>query len=261
MPFVVQMQPILVRRLLRLAVIGALKRAQAANSYNWTIHTPGDWPTDGAELAVGHAEFLVRGGQTDKANADRNATMGVPKFNTDVEIEVEARIQAPDGFDAQEALELLEYTVENILLEDKPLGDVVQAYKQIRSRPEISAEGRQHLAGFYMTLVLEVYEEFDASAVAPASSQWPVAPNPIVPLQAIGIAMDLRNVFDPNGTYPGSDGTEYPEYSAVPGPRTHGPDGRLEGWLYLDNLNYLGPGDLDDPGPYTGFMLDVSTLE
>ncbi|HZR34347.1 MAG TPA: hypothetical protein VFA75_03150 [Nevskia sp.] len=257
MAMVVQMRPMLARRLLRLAVVDALQRAKVANSFDWTIDSPGDWPTEGLELTVGHARILVRCGQDDKANADRNATMGVPKFNTDVEIEIEARLQAPDEISAQDSLEALAYTVENLVLTDKPLGDVVQAYKQVRTRSEISAEGRQHLAGFFMTLVLEVYEEFDASVLPPPESSWPVAPNPIVPLETIGLQMDLRNVFDPWGTYFGAPDPD----SVVPAPRTAGPDGRIEAGLLLENLNYLGPGALDDSGDYTGFMLDISTLE
>jgi len=259
MAMVVQSQPMLARRLLRLAVIGALTRAKTANSYDWLIDTPGDWDTAAADLVEGHAEFKVRCGDDSKSSIDRGATMGIPKFDTSIDIEIHGRIQEQDEATAQDNIEALAYTVENLLLTDKPLGDVVQAYRSVRTRSEITAEGRQHLAGFVMMLTLEVYEEFDASVLPPPATSWPPTPNPIVPLKRLGLYLDLANVFDSLGTYaPGS--VPFQPW-ATPAPRESGPDGRIEGALYFDSINYFGPGALDDQGDYTGFMLDVSELE
>ena len=52
MPVPTPALPMLARRQLRLAVIGALNAAKAANSFAWTIYSPGDWPTDAASDAA-----------------------------------------------------------------------------------------------------------------------------------------------------------------------------------------------------------------
>ena len=229
----------LARRQLRLAVIGALNAAKAANSFAWTIYSPGDWPTDAASLASGAVEFLVRCGDEAKAPVDPGALMGIPKFNTDCTIEIEARLVGNDAPTAQDSIEALGYTVENLLLTDYSLGLAVQQFASVHTKTEVTAEGAPHIAGFFMQLGMQVYEEFDPSAVAPPAATWPLVPNPIGPLKTIGISMDLGNVFDPRGTYQGAEFDE-----ATPAPRRFGPDGRIEELLLIQNLDFVGPGSM-----------------
>lgn len=221
----------LARRLLRLAVVGALEAAKTANSFNWTIDSPGNWATPEDSLADGYAQILVRCGDETKAGKGPN----IPAFDTDCIIEVEARLKSVDRVDLQDQIEALGYTIENILLTDYSLGLAVQQFTSIHTRTEITSEGREQLAGLFMAFGMQAYEVFDAASVPPAATTWPLVASPLVPLKTIGLMMDLQNVFDPNGTYLGA---EFPD-SVVPAPRSYGPDGRVE----------------------AGFTLDVSTLE
>lgn len=80
-----------------------------------------------------------------------------------------------------------------------------------------------------MRIECEMFETFDPTAMPPTASTWPVQAPATVPLDSIGIHLDLAAPFDPSGTYiPNADA---PAYTPTTAPRTIGPDGRDEAAL------------------------------
>ncbi len=231
-------QPMSARRQVRLAVMVALETIPGIN----TLESPGQWPTPEEKLPA----ILMRAPRSSKESKAR----AQPQFDTTVTVDIEARLKGKSQEDAQDQIEALEDAIENALLKSYWLVKIVQQVSSIESETEINVDGKPYLAGLKMSLSFECYEVFDPAADAPTASAWPPPAPVIVALQEIGIHADLINVFDAYGTY--SDA----EFPYLPAPRPYGPDGRDEAYVQLFNLDWLGPGGLDED-----FMLDVSTLE
>lgn len=215
-------QPMLARRQLRLAVVGALQAVQAANQIQ-TIDSPGDWNTPPEKLPA----ILVRGGRGRKDSVVR----GMAEFNTVILLELEARIAATTAAAAQDAIEALAYVIENTVYNDYNVVGMVQQFASVDEEFEVTADGGKHYGGVKMAISCEMFEAFDPTAAAPAASQWPAPEVVPVTLTSMGIHLDATNVYDPSGTYTPS--TDAPPYTPTPAPRTTGPDGRDEGALSI----------------------------
>jgi hypothetical protein len=194
----------LARRQVRLAVVAALKGFPTLA--NVVIQSPGAVPTPPENLPA----ILVRCSREHKESINR----GMPEFTSTVTIEVEARLSASNGVDAQDMIEALGYQVEQAILTNQPLIAIVQQVMAIDTDLEITTEARDVIAGYRASFHFELPEMFDPAV----SIDFP-------PLGGMGLHLDLINVFDPLGTYPGSP---FPA-SVVPAPRSYGPDGRDEG--------------------------------
>jgi hypothetical protein len=143
------------RRQVRLAVLAALQGARLG----CTIYSPGDWETAPENMPA----ILLR------ATSDRKTGVmpGQPEFNTSVGIQLEARLEAGTAEAAQDAIEGLSYRIECAILTNYELLRIVQSVPSVDSTIEISAGGRQHLAGVLMNFTFEVFEAFDPFAQSP----------------------------------------------------------------------------------------------
>lgn len=201
--------PILARRLLRRSVLAAIQQANSAGSLGWSIHSPGDWAT----VSARYPAVLVRNAKERKHSNSR----AMPNFTTIVGVEVEARLDATTGEDAQDNIEALGFQLEQIVLGDPATVALIQQVAFVETETEITADAKKHLAGIRIVFGFEIYEEFEPNLA-------PIA------LQGIDLHADLGNVFDPTGTY---SNPPFPD-AATPAPRTSGPDGRDEGGLSID---------------------------
>ena len=208
-------QPMLARRQLRLAVVASL--GTICN----TVSSPGNWPTPVELLPA----LLISVPTESKSSLGRN----VPEFNTSASIVIQGQVTATTPEAAQDEIELLAYQVENAVLMDYSVNQMIQQFVTVQTETEITSEGKQHLAGFRMTIVAEMHEAFDPMLAPAVDSTWPIVPAATVQLAGVNVHLDAANVFDPSGTY---SNPTFPT-SVNPAPRTSGPDGRDEGALQI----------------------------
>jgi hypothetical protein len=216
------MQPMLARRQLRLAAVGALTPLQTSAQIA-TLDTPGDWATPPEKLPA----VLLRTGRGRKDSINK----GMAEFNTTIILEIEARVEAITAQAAQDAIEALAYAIENALYTDYNVIGMVQQVVSVDEEIEITSEGKRHLGGIKMAITFEMVEIFDPTATPPALTTWPVVPPATVSMTSMGIHFDMMGTFDANGTY--TPPVDSPPYTPVPAPRTTGPDGRDEAALNL----------------------------
>ena len=209
-------QPMLARRQLRLAIVGCLKLICD------TVESPGIWPTSADMLPV----LLVNVPSEMKTSVGRN----VPEFTTSASVVIQGQVSSITPGGAQDAIEDLAYQVENAVLEDYAVNLMIQQFVSVQTETEITSDGKQHLAGFRMTLAVEMFEAFDPMIAPAAGSVWPIVATPTVPAAGVNLHLDAANVFDPTGTYPNPT---FPT-SVQPAPRTSGPDGRDEGYSQIN---------------------------
>lgn len=214
----VPMQPMLARRQLRLSIVADLKNKVEGV----TVYSPGNWPTAQENLPA----LLVKASNVRKQSAGRN----VPQFTTVITVQVEGRLAAATPEDAQDAIERLEFQVEQTILTGHWTKQIVQQFPSVTSDSEVNSEGKTHLAGFRMVIECETFEVFDETVFFPDESTWPPADPVIAPFEGVNLHLDTAQPFDATGTY---SGTPFP--TAIPAaPRTTGPDGRDEGYVTVD---------------------------
>jgi hypothetical protein len=184
---------------MRKMVVCALQDAQAAP----TIQSPGDWSMPPAKLPA----ILVRCGDEQKLSTGAN---GETQFNTDLVIEVRGIVSGPTPETAQDALDELGATIEDVLLRNVAIRAKTQDFPTIATATEIKPDGRVHFGAVSIAVHFQIYEAFD--------------PDVETTLERMTVTADLRNVFDANGTYPNPP---FPD-AVQPAPRTSGPDGRAE---------------------------------
>jgi len=190
---------------MRKLVVAALQAATAAP----TIQSPGDWSMPPAKLPA----ILVRCGDEQKTSLGGN---GETQFNTDFVIEIRGIVSGVTAAAAQDALEDLGATIEDVLLRNVGIRGVTQDFPTIVTATEIKAEGQLHFGAVSIAAHFQIYEAFD--------------PDVTTTLQEMSLTADLRNVYDPNGTYPNPP---FPD-AVQPAPRTSGPDGRAEGGFDIE---------------------------
>ena len=212
-------QPMIGRRLLRLAVVGALQAVGlTVNGQPVIQESPGDWGIPEGQLPL----LTVRTGDENK----QAQTSGQPNFTTTCDVVVRAVVANTTAEAAQDDIELLWYSIEYAMLTNFSLLRATQRIASVHTKLDIKADGAQHLAGIVGVFSLEYTEEFDGM-VPPPLTTWPNDPPAPSPLTSLSVTGDLVNVFDPNGTY-----ADPPFPAAVlPEPRASGPDGRTEGGL------------------------------
>ncbi|WP_291785219.1 hypothetical protein [Luteibacter sp.] len=204
--------------MLRLAVLGALQPLKASAGVK-TIASPGVWPTPSEKLPA-----LLVNTPTEQKSPN---TTGQATFVTGSSVVIQGQVSRSTPEDALDAIEALAFAVENAVLMDYWVTRTVQRFTSVQTDVEITSEGGPHLAGFRMTLVGEMFETFDPTLIQPPESPWPPPSPPIVPLESMGVHLDMAQPFDAEGTYPNSP---FPD-AVQPAPRTSGPDGRDEGAL------------------------------
>ena len=202
--------PVIARRQLRLAAVEALSLLEASNAVS-LLDSPGVWPSQPENMPA----VLVRATRTGKEAISRSTT----NFTGTVTIEIEARVRGSTAEAAQDAIELLDAQVEQALLTNTAFVAMAQQIS-IEAETEVTAEGTTYIASTRMQLRCEVAETFDPIDDAPEALQ-PVAP----PLEGVDLHADLRNIYDPTGTY----GESLFADAIQPAPRQSGPDGRDEG--------------------------------
>ncbi|MGF6978953.1 hypothetical protein QFZ94_007468 [Paraburkholderia sp. JPY465] len=215
--------PMLVRRRLRLAALGALNGAALIDRGTpVTVQSPGDWAVPAAVLPV----VIVRTSHEGKESEGR----GMPRFTTTCTLEVKATVEASTAQEAQDAIEALWFSVEQALFTDYSLVGMLQQFEAVESALEIRADGARHLAGIAASFRCECFESFDPTEAVPAPGAWPVDPPPPAPLDQVATHVDTIAPADKTGTYPNPP---FPD-AVTPAPRTQGPDGRDEGTLVIN---------------------------
>lgn len=219
----------LFRRQMRIAVVAALQKADLwVDDEPISINSPGNWSLQHLKDDCGLPAILVRTGTEGKASTIR---AGLPQFNSSVSIEVLCAVSSTTAEKAQDEIEGLWFQIENILLTDYSIIGSVQNVSSVDSKLEIDSSGNDHIAAISAAFVYEGFEVYDSQSFVnqptDPQQQFPIQPEPTVPLESSGIHFDLVNVADPSGTYPDP---AFPD-SVVPAPRTHGPDGRDEAVL------------------------------
>lgn len=211
-------QPMLARRMLRLAVLGALQPLKA-NASVTAILSPGVLPVPREKLPA----LLVDVPSDQKQPAGK----GMSNFTTAATITVQGQVSKPTPEEALDALEALAFAVENAVLMDYWVTRTIQRFTSVLTESEVTPDAGAHLAVFRMTLVGEMFETFDPTQMPQLQTPWPPAAPVIKPLTSMGIHLDTVSPFDANATYPAPP---FPD-SVLPAPRTSGPDGRDEGAL------------------------------
>lgn len=208
------------RRLLRLAVVGALRGVGlTVNGQPVNQESPGDWDIPEDQLPL----LTVRTGDENK----QAQTSGQPNFTTTCDVVVRAVVANTTAEAAQDDVELLWYSIEFAMLTNFSLLRATQRIASVHTKLDIKADGAKHLAGIVGVFSLEYVEEFDAMVAPPPLTTWPNDPPAPVPLTELTLTDDLVDVYDATGTYAN------PPFPAavLPEPRASGPDGRAEGGL------------------------------
>lgn len=211
-------QPMLARRMLRLAVMAALQPLMTSAGVK-TIASPGVWPTPQEKLPA----ILVNAPTEQKQSIGK----GMANFTTSASITVQGQVSKSSPEEALEAIDALAFAVENAVLTDYWVTRTVERFTSVQTDIEVTSDGGPHLAGFRMTLAGDMFESFNPADVMPPGTPWPPAAPAIVPLTSMGIHLDTAGPFDATGTYPNPP---FPD-AVQPAPRTTGPDGRDEGAL------------------------------
>jgi len=219
---------------LRQITAEALKVGTAAGNNVFAART---WPTWSGSYPI----IWLHSPAEDKESLGRQ---GGPQFTVTATIRISARVQLkalPKNAAAGAmilALEGLQRQIERALINFPPLMSRLQQFPFIRSEMAESDEGDQNLGELVMDVGMEFYqgpEEFYLSEAPLEPSPFDPAAEvagvqPIIPLDGLSVTSDLRNVFDPTGTYADPP---FPD-SVTPAPRTVGPDGRPEGGLSFE---------------------------
>jgi hypothetical protein len=202
--------PSLARREIRCAALQALKVLEITGGVK-VINSPGTWTVQPGNAPT----VLLRVSRTSKEPISQSTT----NFTSTVWLEIETKLTAATGEEAQEAIEDLDALVEQALLTNTAFVKLSQRIS-IEAETKVVSEARNHVAGTEMLVRCELVETFDPIADAPEALQ-PVAP----PLEGATLHADLASQFDPEGIY---GDVLFPQ-AVQPPPRTSGPDGRDEG--------------------------------
>ena len=181
------------------------------------VFAPRDWPTSQDDMPI----LLVQSPSERKESIGKNA----PQFNVTATIRVNGRVTSvADAGDAgavavQGALATLQRQIEVAVINNYHLTAEISEFVSVDTRSKVSSEGEQHIGELTMDFELLFYQ--GPEDFAPTASS---------PLEEIAIYSDFINVFDPTGTYPPPPVTD----PVVPAARTKGPDGRIEGEVFVE---------------------------
>lgn len=192
----------LARREMRLAAIAALTQVP-----NVTVKSPGVWATQPSN----RPEILIDCDIEQKDSLGRT----VPEYTTSSVLRVSARLISGTAESAQDAIEALGATIEAVLLGNVQFVGRLQQISQVVSKTTIDSNAGHHTATLVIALTCEHLEVYSPDEIDP--TQFP-------DVSQLLVHVDLTNIADPSGTYPGS---VFPSV-VQPAPRTHGPDGRDE---------------------------------
>lgn len=182
------------------------------------VHPCRDWPTKLDDLPM-----IVLDMPSEAKTSLGNA--GYPSFNSVATIPIHGRVTAKAGAgDAganavRAALAILKRQIEVAVINDPAIMKLIQQFPFVRSRMGVSSEGAQHVGEVIVEVGME-YFQGDEDFAQPEVSD----------LEALQVYADLLNVFDPSKTYPDPP---FPD-AVTPAPRTSGPDGRAEGFAFID---------------------------
>lgn len=187
------------------------------------VYMPRDWPVTDEEVPILKIQM-----PTETKEALGNAGI---KFLTTARIkvfgEVSAKAEANDAAANKilMALGLFARQIELAVIGDPALfgGDargLIQQLISVQTSMAVTTEGKLHRGGLEMEFAFTFYQ-----------GEADFQQQPLTDLEVLHLFADLINVADPTGTY-----TPPPEldYTPVPAPRTHGPDGRIEGEAEID---------------------------
>jgi hypothetical protein len=188
-----------------------------------SVYRSRTWPLTIAKLPA----ILLNSVYIENRESTGNAA---PEFNTTTTITIAGRVSAPGetgdyGADLiVPALERLKREIETTIINAYPLMLDIENFPRISTEFEVSREAKDPVGEVRMTFDMRFREGPEDFVNTEADA---------APIAEMSISTDLVNIFDPSGTYAG---TLFPQ-SVVPAPRTHGPDGRLEGGgLLFTNL-------------------------
>jgi len=199
---------------LRQLFVAALLRTTEAGR---RVYSPEDWPIQQDQMPVVMVDSIR------DVKTSRGRMGGIPQFMTVVTMEVNAYVQNASKVRAKAALNLLATQILGAVLTSNDIIVSIQQFTEVRSGYKITAEGAQHNGIGTLHFDMEFPQEF-----------YPCPPT--APLEIVVIDADLASQFDATGTYTSANpdfDADFPD-SALPAPRTIGPDGRLEGRIQIN---------------------------
>lgn len=211
-----------------LAIQAALA-TQDPDSGNWPtiaegrVYMPRDWPVTDEIIPI----IKI---QPPSETKEAIGNSGI-KFLTTTRIKVFGQVSAPaeanDGAAGKVlmALSLFQRQIELAVIGNPILfgGDqpgIIQQLRSVQTEMGQNSDGKLHRGELGMEFAFDFYQ-----------GEADFQQQPLIPMEVLRLYMDLINVADPTGTY-----VPPPElnYTPVPPPRTHGPDGRIEGEAEID---------------------------
>jgi hypothetical protein len=202
------------RETLRQLVIAALLRQTDAGPH---VYAPDDVPVQHEEMP----SILVE--TPNETKSSRGRMGGIPQFLTIATVTATGYVEATSAIRAKAQIDRLTKQMERCVLTSNDIIVSIQQFTEVRSSYTVTADGQMHNGIGIVQFDMEFPQEF-----------YPEPPT--YPLESVVLDADLANRFDAAGTYsPGDPGfnADFPN-SAVPAPRSSGPDGRLEGRIKID---------------------------
>ncbi|MBI6944205.1 phage tail protein [Pseudomonas putida] len=197
------------RELLELAVEG-LKGATVVGDQVFSAWTWATW-------SGCYPMIYVRPPIEEKESASRN---GAPFFTVTTTLRIQVKDEAPALANSagaallEQQLMVISDQIQAALINYPPLMGKLQRFPFIRTEMVTTSAGDTELGELEVAIGLEFVQTADDFYQLPA-----------YPITEVKVTNDLANVFDPSGTYSGSD---FPD-AVQAAPRTSGPDGRAEG--------------------------------
>jgi hypothetical protein len=200
--------------MLRGLVVAALLRQTDAGP---RVYAPDDIPVQHEEMPA----ILVETPAETKTSRGRMG--GIPQFLTVATVSATGYVEATSAIRAKAQVARLADQIALCVLTSNDIIVSIQQFTEVRSSYTVTADGEMHNGIATVQFDMEFPQEF-----------YPAPPT--YPLEDVVIDADLANHFDATGTYSASNpgfNADFP-HSAVPAPRSSGPDGRLEGRIKID---------------------------
>jgi hypothetical protein len=156
-------------------VVTAVNNGIASGTFAGTVFSPGDWNTPGAELEAGTQIIKIRSGNQHKIGAEEQ---GPVIFRSFITIDMQVQAAAKTAPAAQAAAEVLGGGIEQAvftgiyaldaaayLAATGKRGRAIQRVHESQQRLSVSSEGRTHTAELDMSIVFQLYEQWNPSGV------------------------------------------------------------------------------------------------
>ena len=200
----------LLRSTFRQLAIDALLAANTLAGENVFLYA---WPTNTAK----NPAIVVNWGRDVKISNSRTT----PNFTSTFTLRLDVRVEDTTMETASAKLDILLGQIEKAILANYALNQKLQQFSHFETINITDSDSEFFIAQAVCDIGMETFELFSPD------------PDVLPTLNEVTVAVDLINKYDPSATY---QNPLFPS-SVVPAPRSEGPDGRLEGYIDIKNLN------------------------